>query len=69
MKKDDEELDKFRELIRSLDDKDFDGHTDFQKLTPKQKLEWLSELIHFTHMAKKKKPNKCWRKPLLAILM
>lgn len=28
-------------------DKDFDGHTDFQKLTPEEKLLWLSQVAQF----------------------
>lgn len=47
------ELEEFRKSLEGLTSKDFDGHTDFQKLTPKQKLIWLSELIEFKHLADK----------------
>lgn len=45
------ELEEFRKSLENMTSHDFDGHTDFQKLTPKQKLEWLSELIVFKHLA------------------
>lgn len=28
---------------------DFDGHTDFKSLTPRQKLEWLSSTAYFVY--------------------
>ncbi len=48
-----QELADFKNLIESLEESDFDGHTDFQKLTAKQKLEWLSQLIVFVRKVKK----------------
>jgi len=47
-----EELRQFEELLKSFDERDFDGHTEFDKLTAKQKLEWLSELILLVYKAK-----------------
>ena len=28
---------------------DFDGHTDFQRLTPEQRLDWLCQAATFVH--------------------
>lgn len=47
------ELDEFRKSLEKLDEKDFDGHTDFEKLSAREKLIWLSELNYFKHIAKK----------------
>jgi len=33
--------------LSKLKPEDFDGHTDFDKLTPDQKLEWLSSAVQF----------------------
>jgi hypothetical protein len=30
----------------------FDGHTEFFALTPEQRLEWLSEIAKFVHLAR-----------------
>ena len=37
----------YREFIRSLPDDAFDGHTEFHRLTPEQKLMWLSQIAQF----------------------
>lgn len=37
---------------RELRPEDFDGHTDFKKLTASEKLGWLSEMILFYHAAR-----------------
>ena len=47
-----EELRQFEELLKLFDERDFDGHTEFDKLTAKQKLEWLSELTLLVYKAK-----------------
>ena len=28
---------------------DFDGHTDFDKLSPEQRLQWLADMLGFYH--------------------
>jgi len=33
--------------LNKLKSSDFNGHTDFKKLTPHQKLEWLSAMVQF----------------------
>lgn len=53
--KEDKELEEFRKSLEQFDESDFDGHTDFQKLSAREKLEWLSELIYFTHVASKRR--------------
>ena len=54
-KKNDKErdLENFRKLLENLDEKDFDGHTNFEKLSPREKLIWLSELNYFKYIANK----------------
>jgi hypothetical protein len=37
----------YREFIRSLPDDAFDGHTEFHRLMPEQKLMWLSQIAQF----------------------
>lgn len=53
--KEEKELEKFREELSKAQDTDFDGHTDFKKLTAYQKLEWLSQLNFFKYLADKRK--------------
>ncbi|MBU3914183.1 hypothetical protein KKA14_01480 [bacterium] len=38
-------------------DEDYDGHTDFQQLTPKQKLLWLSSTAYFIYSVGKNNPK------------
>lgn len=52
------ELNDFRKSLDAVDEKAFDGHTDFYKLTAREKLEWLSELIYFKYLASKRKDPK-----------
>ena len=54
-KNDEKELEEFRKLIEHTSEKDFDGHTEFLNFSAREKLEWLSELIYFTHQASKLK--------------
>jgi len=42
-----------RASIRSLPDEVFDGHTDFEILTPGQRLAWLSQSVRFAWEARK----------------
>jgi hypothetical protein len=46
----------YREFIRSLPDDAFNGHTEFHRLTPEQKLMWLSQIAQFVVEA------RTWRK-------
>jgi hypothetical protein len=39
----------FQTLLEKLTPEDFDGHTDFDKLTPEQRLAWLSDCAQFWH--------------------
>ena len=56
MKKNKEkELEDFRKLLEKAEAKDFDGHTNFQNLSVKEKLIWLSDLNEFKWLVKKKK--------------
>ncbi|MFQ3609204.1 MAG: hypothetical protein SNJ55_11300 [Chloroherpetonaceae bacterium] len=46
----------YRQFIRSLPDDAFDGHTEFHRLTPEEKLMWLSQIAQFVVEA------RTWRK-------
>lgn len=37
----------FAQALARCTPRDFDGHSDFDKLTPDQRLRWLDELIAF----------------------
>jgi hypothetical protein len=52
-KANEKELEDFRKSLDIIDKKDFDGHTDFQDLSVREKLTWLSELNYFKHIVKK----------------
>jgi hypothetical protein len=41
------DIEQFRLLLEKTESKDFDGHTEFSKLTPEEKLQWLSESAIF----------------------
>lgn len=43
--------------IRESREEDYDGHTDFEKLTPEQKLIWLSSTAHFVYTVAKNNPH------------
>lgn len=47
------ELEEFKKALNDLDEKYFDGHTNFKNLTVSQKLTWLSELNYFKYIVKK----------------
>jgi hypothetical protein len=40
-------LDEFRELLKSTTPHDFNGHSEFYKLTAEEKLMWLSQCARF----------------------
>ncbi|MGD2091218.1 MAG: hypothetical protein PVH61_33895 [Candidatus Aminicenantes bacterium] len=47
----------FERLKKELRESDFDGHTEFQKLTFTQKLTWLSEAVVTTYLLAKENPG------------
>lgn len=47
------ELEDFRKSLENTDKKDFDGHTNFENLSVREKLIWLSELNYFKYIVKK----------------
>jgi len=53
-----EEFDRneFDRILATLKPEDFDGHTEFHRLTPEQKLMWLSQIAQFVVEA------RTWRK-------
>ncbi len=40
---------KRKPVISALKPEDFDGHTEFRKMTPEQRLRWLSEGAKFIY--------------------
>jgi hypothetical protein len=40
-------------LVREPAPEDFDGHTEFDRLSPEQKLLWLSDAARFIHEARR----------------
>jgi hypothetical protein len=46
----------YRKFIQSLPDDAFDGHTEFYRFTPEEKLMWLSQIAQFVIEA------RAWRK-------
>ena len=49
-----------KEILKKIAEtskEDFDGHTNFQKLTPKQKLLWLSSSAYFVYTVASKNPQ------------
>ncbi len=49
------ELEDFRKSLENIDKDDFDGHTNFESLSAREKLIWLSELNYFKYIVKKTK--------------
>ncbi len=43
----------FKELLSRLDPSDFDGHTEFNRLEPALRLEWLSHAGRFLFASKR----------------
>ncbi|MAX66904.1 MAG: hypothetical protein QF441_07950 [Bacteriovoracaceae bacterium] len=48
-------LEDFRKSLENIDKEDFDGHTNFESLSAREKLIWLSELNYFKYIVKKTK--------------
>lgn len=48
---------KWIEAIKKSRPSDYDGHTEFSKLDPEQKLQWLSDCARFMSMTNNKKNN------------
>lgn len=46
-----------REMEQQFRESDFDGHTDFQKMTFTQKLEWLSQVVVSAYLLAKDNPG------------
>jgi hypothetical protein len=44
------------EILRRCSTEDFDGHTEFHRLTPLQRLMWLDEAVAFIGAAKRMRP-------------
>jgi hypothetical protein len=42
-----DDLERFRDLLNKASSTDFDGHTEFHRLTNEQKLMWLSQCAQF----------------------
>lgn len=47
------DLESFRECLRAADPSDFDGHTEFERLTPDERLAWLAQCGRFFSQVKK----------------
>lgn len=56
-KKNSKDIEDFKEQLKNISQKEFDGQTDFNKLSPIQKLRWLDQLIAFKNMASKAKSS------------
>ena len=41
------DMEEFMELLDKTTPSDFDGHTDFDRLTPEQRLLWFSQCARF----------------------
>ena len=41
-----------REALKNAKPEDFDGHTEFHRLTPEQRLAWLDQAVAFIQSAK-----------------
>lgn len=46
------------DVFSNLSEKDFDGHTEFKSLTPKKRLQWLSQMSQFLWKVKSQKADK-----------
>lgn len=44
----------FERALAQCTPEDFDGHTDFQRLTPEERLDWLVQAATFVHEFKGK---------------
>lgn len=50
--------DDFYDRMRDLTPADFDGHTEFHRLTPAQRLAWLSAAVQFFYEHTKELPPR-----------
>jgi hypothetical protein len=41
------DMEKFREQLRLANPEDFDGHTEFERMGPEERLMWLSQCAQF----------------------
>jgi hypothetical protein len=46
------DLSEVRRVIARATPEDFDGHTEFSRLTPQERLEWLDSAVTFIEAAK-----------------
>ncbi|MBN1532866.1 MAG: hypothetical protein JXA20_09405 [Spirochaetes bacterium] len=42
-----DDIERFRELLRQARPEDFDGHTEFERMAPEERLMWLSQCAQF----------------------
>ena len=47
----------FERALAQCTPQDFDGHTEFQRLTPEERLDWLFQAATFVHEFKGKAQN------------
>ncbi len=47
------DLEAFRERLLAADPSDFDGHTEFERLSPEDRLVWLAQCAHFFSLVDK----------------
>ena len=59
MKHESEKLDKIAidALLSKCSETDFDGHTEFQRLSAKEKILWLSNTVFFLHTVASNNPE------------
>ena len=46
-----------REIIARSRPEDYDGHTEFARLTPRERLEWLDSAVALIEAARARKPT------------
>jgi hypothetical protein len=47
----------YSEILEKCKPEDFDGHTEFERLTPLERLRWLSNTVYFVYCAAKNNPD------------
>lgn len=52
-----------RAILAQTTPEDYDGHTEFARLTPAQRLEWLDLAVQFVQDAKNRQPLSTPTKP------
>jgi hypothetical protein len=53
----------FADALAQCTPEDFDGHTEFSRLTPEQRLDWLFQAATFVHEFKGRARQPAERKP------